>query len=325
MIINVSRTTEVSSRERFDYWRDAVSSSIVPVDAVANPRAGFNGQLRYAHAGATHLVDILADPHRVHRTKRLVDRSQSGCYKVSAQLLGRAVLSQGSRTALLEPGDFAIYDPDRPYTLTFDTAHHQLVALVPKGLLRLSPHDLDPLLASRISGRQSMGTLVFAYFAELALQFDGLGGVDGVRLGDNVAELLNSLLLGQLPCSQLAVDRRNLFSRVTAYIEQHLGEPDLCPEQIAAAHGYSTRALHQLFHDTGTTVSSWVRERRLEQCRRELRDPASRTVPIGIIGARWGFADAAHFSRVFKAAFGVGPRAFRCGCDTERTEVASGA
>jgi AraC-like DNA-binding protein len=39
--------------------------------------------------------------------------------------------------------------------------------------------------------------------------------------------------------------------------------------------------------------------------------PALRALPVGAIGARWGFVDPAHFSRVFKAAYGMPPGEFR--------------
>ena len=71
------------------------------------------------------------------------------------------------------------------------------------------------------------------------------------------------------------------------------------------------RRLHQVFQDEGTTVSTWIRTRRLERCRRALEDPMSAGVPVARIAARWGFPDAAHFSRVFKAAYGVSPSAAR--------------
>ena len=35
------------------------------------------------------------------------------------------------------------------------------------------------------------------------------------------------------------------------------------------------------------------------------------SVGIGAIGARHGFADANHFSRLFKQAYGVSPRSLR--------------
>jgi len=35
------------------------------------------------------------------------------------------------------------------------------------------------------------------------------------------------------------------------------------------------------------------------------------TRPVAAVGARWGYPDPAHFSRLFKAAYGVGPRDYR--------------
>ncbi|HYP73799.1 MAG TPA: helix-turn-helix domain-containing protein, partial [Microbacterium sp.] len=85
----------------------------------------------------------------------------------------------------------------------------------------------------------------------------------------------------------------------------------LSPGSIAAAHYISTRHLHGLFQEQGTTVSTWIRMRRLEQCRRDLADPLHAGSPVAAISARWGFVDAAHFSRSFKQAYGVSPSEYR--------------
>jgi len=99
--------------------------------------------------------------------------------------------------------------------------------------------------------------------------------------------------------------------QITAFIEEHLGEADLAPAQIAAAHHISLRELHKLFHASGTTVAGWIRQRRLEHCEHDLRDPRWQARPVAAVGARWGYPDPAHFSRLFKAAYGVGPRDYR--------------
>jgi AraC-like DNA-binding protein len=58
-------------------------------------------------------------------------------------------------------------------------------------------------------------------------------------------------------------------------------------------------------------VAGWIRERRLERCRRALLDPALRHWSVSAIAAHWGFVDAAHFSRVFRAAYGLPPAEYR--------------
>lgn len=41
-------------------------------------------------------------------------------------------------------------------------------------------------------------------------------------------------------------------------------------------------------------------------------------IPYLVIGARWGYPDPAHFSRLFKSAYGVGPRDYRYHADAGR-------
>jgi AraC-like DNA-binding protein len=114
--------------------------------------------------------------------------------------------------------------------------------------------------------------------------------------------------------------RRAMMARVQAYIDRHLGDPTLSPQSIADAHFISVRYLHRLFEAEEVTVAGWVRARRLERCRRDLLDPALRDRPVSAIAARWGIPNAAHFSRVFRDAYGVPPIELRAiGVDAAAT------
>ncbi|MEU7021580.1 helix-turn-helix domain-containing protein [Streptomyces sp. NPDC046203] len=104
---------------------------------------------------------------------------------------------------------------------------------------------------------------------------------------------------------------RALRARIQAYIDRHLTDADLTPQSIARAHHISLRYLHKLFEGEDATVSRWIQRRRLERSRRDLaRYPH---VTIGAVAHRWGFASAAHFSRVFRTAYGMSPRQWRTG------------
>ncbi|WP_253915738.1 helix-turn-helix domain-containing protein [Streptomyces sp. NRRL S-31] len=85
--------------------------------------------------------------------------------------------------------------------------------------------------------------------------------------------------------------------RVQAYIDQHLTDPDLTPDAIARAHHISVRYLHKLFELEDITVSRWIQQRRLEQCRRDLARRHAAGLTIAAIAHRWGFISASHFSR----------------------------
>jgi AraC-like DNA-binding protein len=73
----------------------------------------------------------------------------------------------------------------------------------------------------------------------------------------------------------------------------------------------SLRSLHQLFHNQGLTVAGYIRQRRLERCRRDLTDPALAARPVAAIAATWGFTSAADFSRAFRTAHGMPPAEYR--------------
>jgi AraC-like DNA-binding protein len=104
---------------------------------------------------------------------------------------------------------------------------------------------------------------------------------------------------------------RALLQHIHAFIEARLGDPGLSPGSIAAAQFISVRYLHKLFETQQTTVADWIRRRRLERCRRDLLDPTLRAEPVGAIAARWGLTNPAHFSRLFRGAYGVPPSAYR--------------
>src|SRR3954468_23140514 len=117
--------------------------------------------------------------------------------------------------------------------------------------------------------------------------------------------------LGREPSVPADTRRRGLRASVQTSIERRLGAPALSPGTIAAENHISLRYLHKLFETEPMTVAEWIRRRRLERCRRDLRDPALSHLPVRAIAAHWGLVDAAHFSRLFRASYGIPPGEYR--------------
>jgi AraC-like DNA-binding protein len=67
------------------------------------------------------------------------------------------------------------------------------------------------------------------------------------------------------------------------------------------------RYLHKLFQNDGTTVSQWVRQRRLNVSRQELGRTSNRRLTVAAVARRLGFISPSHFSRVFRDAYGMSP------------------
>ncbi len=89
---------------------------------------------------------------------------------------------------------------------------------------------------------------------------------------------------------------------------------DLTAETLADLAGVSLRTLQRLFRERfGTSPMNWLMETRLQEAARLIRAGDD---PVTKIAYRVGFKDPSHFTRRFKARFGVSPNEFR------RSEVA---
>jgi AraC-like DNA-binding protein len=296
----------------FDHWKHLVAESFVPLAARTADVEGFRGRMRSRVLDRMSVVEVTATSHEVHRTPALIAQASERYFKLNLQLEGTGLLIQDNREALLQPGDLAIYDTNRPYTLAFEEEARMMVVMFPCDALSLPTDYVGQLAAVRMAGSTGLSGIVGQFIRQLSENLDVLSGPSGSRLATNALDLVATMLHAEM---DIAPDRMRpqalLAVSVREYIEANLSDPLLSPASIAAAHFISTRHLHNVFHESGTTVASWIRTQRLEGARRELRDPLHAGQSVGAVAARWGFLDAAHFSRIFRDAFEVSPSDWR--------------
>jgi AraC-like DNA-binding protein len=83
-----------------------------------------------------------------------------------------------------------------------------------------------------------------------------------------------------------------LWPRIRTHIDHRLDDPDLGVASIAAAHYVSVRRLQKLFADHEQTVTGWIRNRRIEHCRKDLANSALADLAVTSIATRWGIVSA---------------------------------
>ncbi|BCW20782.1 AraC family transcriptional regulator [Arthrobacter sp. NtRootA9] len=296
----------------FDHWKHLVAESFVPLAAQTSDVEGFRGRLRSRVVDRMSIVEVTATSHEVHRTPALIARAHERYFKLNLQLEGTGLLIQDNREAVLHPGDLAIYDTNRPYTLAFEEQTRIMVVMFPCDALALPTDYVGQLAAVRMAGDAGLSGIVGQFIRQLAGNLDVLNGPSGSRLATNALDLVSTMLHAEMDINPDRMKPQALLAvSVREYIEANLSDPGLSPASIAAAHFISTRHLHNLFHESGTTVAGFIRSQRLDGARRDLRDPLHAGLPVGAVAARWGFLDAAHFSRTFRDAFGVPPSDWR--------------
>jgi AraC-like DNA-binding protein len=134
----------------------------------------------------------------------------------------------------------------------------------------------------------------------------GVLSEDDAAVGESVLDLMRAACRDRVGVDAAPASGR--IVQIKRYIDEHLDDPSLSPATIAAANFMSLRSLQNLFRTEGLTVRSWIRERRLAGARRDLRDPRLADASVSQIAHAWGLPNPGHFSRLFRAAYGVSPR-----------------
>lgn len=304
-------------RDREEQIRDAVWSSLVRVEIAHRPRATeISARCAFDDLGPATLCSVTANATLIERTSRLAGGDATPYVFLGLQAAGSSMVIQDDRQAVLQPGEMALYDTTRPYTLVnADGIDHHYVR-VPRAELGLPERVLARLTAVRLDSGDPVTRLLSGHLTRLIRELRRAGqGMPAARhTGRATVELIRAALASRLelesagPGSDRLDDTRY---RIMEYIEQNLQDAELNAATIAAAHHISVRQLYVVLAGGGIGLGEWIRGRRLEQCRKELTRGDVRPATIASVAHRWGFADAAHFSRVFRTAYGLSPREWR--------------
>ena len=174
------------------------------------------------------------------------------------------------------------------------------------------PRDaLDDLLpAFSMHGlllRDGMAALLRSHLSELAANLSCVQNADARPL----AAATLSLVAACLAPSRESLERARkpletaLISEIRRYIDRHLHAPDLSPRSISEALGVSRSRLYAVCEPMGG-VAAFIQRRRLKRIHAILSDPRD-CRHIAEIAYQFGFSSGAHFSRVFRRAFGYSP------------------
>jgi AraC-like DNA-binding protein len=220
------------------------------------------------------------------------------------QTHGVSHFEQDGRHLDLMPGDCLAYDVSCPHTIVSRSLTRHEVVIVPKELLQERGFHSAKLPACKLSARTGSGRIAHDFM----LAAFGEAAQLSPQTAVGIADTLIDLLLLPLREAGAAFERGGplaLYIRAQAFIHEHLRDPELSIDQISAELGCTKRYLHMLFSDRGMTVSGYIWQARLQNCRQELEAQGGKTITD--VAFSWGFSSSSHFSRVFRKYFGIVP------------------
>lgn len=310
-------TNTVEERDRLPYWVEAVCDTYVQLDCDTPDRVGpFHGEIAFDQLSTLGLSRVTATSQWVRRTPGKIAQATEDYFLVSIQTAGHGLLIQDGRTAELHPGDFALYDSTRPYELVFRDDFQQYVLQMPGSALRSRLRNTEKLTAQKVCGTRGAGHLMISMIKSLAADIDTLEAGSIAAVAESVENILVAGLCSLPDATEPTVSDLTAFhrDRIKAYAAGRLRDPCLSVNEIAAHLRISQSTVHRAFADAPCSLNAWIWAQRLEGARRDICDPALINRSISEIAFGWGFNDAAHFSRAFRARFGCSPRELREEC-----------
>jgi AraC-like DNA-binding protein len=202
--------------------------------------------------------------------------------------------------------DFAYSVVRIPRQFLADFAHEQLG--LPAGSTRIE--SIAPL--SRTAGARWSRTAAFICAQLLDNQDPAISPI----LAQEMARMATATVLDVFPTTATTAAYTPdpswaptaTVRRATAFIHANAGQP-VSVTAIAESAGVTPRALQYAFrrhHDT--TVTGYLRQVRLEQAHRELRDGDSAAgVTVAATARRWGWANPGSFTDAYRRQYGITP------------------
>jgi len=237
-------------------------------------------------------------------------RAASEVVSIAAQVSGQTVKSYGERCQAFTPGDISLTDFSSPFqwraaeestNMWFRFSYAELC--LPAETIRSAIGDL---------ATSPLYELFQTHLRQLYRFLDEDVPASAVEsLGSATLELARAVIatVGQGDLARNDVANQALVTRIEAYVQQHLADPTLSPESIAHAHHISVRQLYKLWSEKELGLAEWIMRGRLEGARHDIAKGGSPA--IAAVARHWGFTDATHFGRRFRAAYGLSPREWK--------------
>jgi AraC-like DNA-binding protein len=297
----------VGDRERV--WREAMDGVCLPIGDVHGCGGTFHGDVMSIISPlGIRFSRLSASPQTI--SGRYLNQPPS--IWVVLLIDGVFLLGNDDQKNRLMPGDI-VYGPTGMHaTLAMESDFRLLSIRLPGTMLH--PRLLNPmsLKIGTLKGDIGANRVFAGMLRSIAEDLEHLteGQIRPVELA--LPEfLIASLAEGAATHTFGSTARAAQFHRLCQSIEMQLGDPGLTLRKFADSQHASPRYIQKLFAEGRLSFAHYLRSRRLERCRADLGSVGYAGVSISDICFRWGFNDAAHFSRTFHQKYGVTPRAYR--------------
>jgi AraC-like DNA-binding protein len=305
-------TQTLPETERAEAFQAAVSANCSTSMASFEDPTSVHAEVHAYELGPAKVLNIDASGNTLRRTPRMARAMNECSIALALPMRSNNQLSWAQEERVFGPRDMILVDLSAHYvyrwqgmgaSYAFHVDFEQLglpMDTIQTAARQLHTSPIYPLVRDQIARITSEAHLV-------------AGTAAGTHLGLACMELMHALIVSAAGDDRRSADaaHQTQAAQVQAYVRNHLHEPDLTPDRIAAANGVSVRALYLLFEELGRSLEQSIIEQRLAGARADLAAPRQRYSSVAATARAWGFTNASHFSSRFRAAYGMTPRQWR--------------
>jgi len=284
-------------------------SKVLGIEPTIISTAPFVAGFEYANFGGVSFCRFKANGG--HQLSRNANRRDSDYVRIVLQINGSSHFQQCGRSVDLTPRQWSIYEMGTADTVLVPAEIEGLLLVLPRDRLVSKCYELNQLTVRPLSGTLGIGKLAWDCIYSTFDQITNLDPRSEFEIIDTISHLVRLTLLESWQCAAKASCESLLRDRIKCYVLEHLREPELSLDQIAAALNCSKRYLHKAFRGEGVSISDYIWQARLDRCFAEILNPKCWTKSTTDIAFSWGFNTPGHFSAAFKERFGAPPTAYR--------------
>lgn len=295
----------LSSRD--DAWVHALEKSHLPWSLSRRPGDDFQAELVLRGFSGYRMVHCFCGAVEGFRSSSEIAATDGAYLNLLYLRSGAEQLCINGETILLCPGDVVLWDSTR--CMEFNVPNHvdKISLLIPEAAITGLVPNAQDLVGTIIRQRHPMNGILTSHLSMLRQGMTELDAGQMTTLMRPTMDLL-AAVLGSRDTQGIEAVRRVSLRDIKQHMVSNLTDRYMTPATIAAHYQISTRYLHRLFETEGESVSSWIKQRRLERCRDDIiRSPLNQK-SITDIAYENGFSDLSHFSKSFRSAFGTTAR-----------------
>ena len=306
-----NRAPEIWGQAPLEEWSDRLQSVCGRFTPLGwEQRDLVNGSVSLSNAAGMEVVQVATDVNAVRRTESDIRQDYGEHFFLLVQLEGSCGVEQRGRQNMILPGDCILVNSSLPSNFYFEGrfSNHLSVHLPRQLLLAETPNDFE--ISRRLAADDPMSTMLRALVAKM-LQTSS-SHKRSAELRQLFLQATRQAFAADGPdaplCPKDRAGGRLEFAR--ALVDRHLTDERLTPQWLAGRLGVSMRTLQEDFNALGTTVTSFIRDRRLHLARDRLveKQRGASDGTIAEIAYSSGFNDISYFNRCFKKAFDCSPK-----------------